>query len=318
MDYIVFDLEWNQSPNGKQYSNQRLPFEIIEIGAVRVNSSSLEIKDSFHTLVRPSVYHWIHNSIHDVTHMNYRDLADGLPFPDAVRSFLKWCGEDFAFCTWGTQDLMELQRNMDYYRLLNLMPAPVVYVDVQMLFARLCETRGVCRSLEYAIDFLNIEKEHGFHRALSDAQFTAEILCRFPAEEIPFSPSLDVYQHPAGRKEEYHIDFPDRTVYVSREFPSREKAMKDREVTSTRCPLCGHNARRTLRWFSPNGKICCSISSCQTHGEVTGYIRFMKTGENSCFAVKSLRCGDEEEAAEIRRRREALRMKRRKKPRTDP
>ena len=37
MNYIVFDLEWNQSPGGKKYSNSRLPFEIIEIGAVKLN-----------------------------------------------------------------------------------------------------------------------------------------------------------------------------------------------------------------------------------------------------------------------------------------
>ena len=38
MNYIVFDLEWNQSPNGKERENPRLPFEIIEIGAVKLNS----------------------------------------------------------------------------------------------------------------------------------------------------------------------------------------------------------------------------------------------------------------------------------------
>ena len=27
MNYIVFDLEWNQSPGGKKYSNSRLPFD---------------------------------------------------------------------------------------------------------------------------------------------------------------------------------------------------------------------------------------------------------------------------------------------------
>ena len=37
MNYIVFDLEWNQSPGGKRWSNSRLPFEIIEIGAVKVD-----------------------------------------------------------------------------------------------------------------------------------------------------------------------------------------------------------------------------------------------------------------------------------------
>ena len=37
MNYIVFDLEWNQNPSGKKTRNDRLPFEIIEIGAVKVN-----------------------------------------------------------------------------------------------------------------------------------------------------------------------------------------------------------------------------------------------------------------------------------------
>ena len=35
MNYIVFDLEWNQNPSGKKTRNDRLPFEIIEIGADR-------------------------------------------------------------------------------------------------------------------------------------------------------------------------------------------------------------------------------------------------------------------------------------------
>ena len=37
MNYIVFDLEWNQCPYGKGKENKRLPFEIIEIGAVKLN-----------------------------------------------------------------------------------------------------------------------------------------------------------------------------------------------------------------------------------------------------------------------------------------
>ena len=43
MNYIVFDLEWNQNPAGKKSRNDRLPFEIIEIGAVKVK----ETKPSF-------------------------------------------------------------------------------------------------------------------------------------------------------------------------------------------------------------------------------------------------------------------------------
>ena len=37
MNYIVFDLEWNQCPYGKERENRRLPFEILEIGAVKLD-----------------------------------------------------------------------------------------------------------------------------------------------------------------------------------------------------------------------------------------------------------------------------------------
>ena len=78
MNYIVFDLEWNQSPGGKKYSNSRLPFEIIEIGAVKMNEKR-EPVDVFQRLIKPQVYNWIHDSIHEVIHVDYKDLADGLP-----------------------------------------------------------------------------------------------------------------------------------------------------------------------------------------------------------------------------------------------
>ena len=101
MNYIIFDLEWNQSPEGKSGSDERMPFEIIEIGAVRLNEKR-EKTGEFQTLIKPQVYKWIHDSIHSVVHVDYKDLMNGVPFPQAIRDFLDWCGEDFVFCTWGT------------------------------------------------------------------------------------------------------------------------------------------------------------------------------------------------------------------------
>ena len=46
MNYIVFDLEWNQNPDGRKHPDSRLPFEIIEIGAVKLNEKR-EIIDTF-------------------------------------------------------------------------------------------------------------------------------------------------------------------------------------------------------------------------------------------------------------------------------
>lgn len=312
MNYIVFDLEWNQSPGGKRDSNERLPFEIIEIGAVKLDDQDRTV-DSFQRLIKPQVYNWIHNSIHEVIHVDYKDLEKGVPFPQAVREFLEWCGPDYYFFTWGNQDVMELQRNMKYYHMLTLLPGPVTYYDVQKLFGICYEDRKSRRSLEYAIDYLKIEKEQEFHRALADAYYTAEVLKRL--DKIAAGPysSIDVYQNPKNKKEEIHISYPTYDKYVSREFPNREKVIKDREVSSTRCPVCHLAAKRKLRWFMNNSKSYESVSICKEHGYVKGKVRIRKTEEDAYYAVKTIRLADEEEAEAIRSKREALRRKRQSK-----
>ena len=161
MDYVIFDLEWNQNPDGRRHPDSRLPFEIIEIGAVKLNEKR-EIVDTFQCLIKPKVYHWIHDSIHEVIHVDYHELEKGIPFPRAIRRFLEWCGEEYRFFTWGDQDVMELQRNMKYYNLLKLMPGPVHYYDVQKLFSIKFEDGISRRSLEYATDYLQLTQKPGF------------------------------------------------------------------------------------------------------------------------------------------------------------
>ena len=89
--------------------------------------------------------------------------------------------------------------------------------------------------------------------------------------------------------------------------------MSDREVISTRCPVCKLAAKRKIRWFISNSKIYYSISSCPEHGYIEGKIRIRKTEDEKYYAMKYLRCVDIEEAGEIRQKREAIRMKRQQK-----
>ena len=87
--------------------------------------------------------------------------------------------------------------------------------------------------------------------------------------------------------------------------------MKDREVTSTKCPLCHNPAKRKIRWFMNNSKVYYSISLCQEHGFVMGKIRLRKTENNMYYAIKTLTNVSDEEAEEIRQKREAHRAKKR-------
>ena len=73
--YIVLDLEWNQSSRGKEGSVNCLPFEIIEIGAVKLNENFRTVSE-FHRLIRPRVYRQMHFKISEVTHMSMEELED--------------------------------------------------------------------------------------------------------------------------------------------------------------------------------------------------------------------------------------------------
>ena len=79
MNYIVFDLEWNQCPYGKEKENKRLPFEIIEIGAVKLDENR-NITDSFQLLIKPEVYRKLHFRTRKILDIEARLWRKGLLF----------------------------------------------------------------------------------------------------------------------------------------------------------------------------------------------------------------------------------------------
>ena len=51
MNYIIFDLEWNQCCGGRDMENPRMPFEIIEIGAVKLDKK-FNIIDTYSSIIK--------------------------------------------------------------------------------------------------------------------------------------------------------------------------------------------------------------------------------------------------------------------------
>ena len=72
MHYIVFDLEWNQSKTGLEKETKEIPFEIIEIGAVKIKDGV--ITDRFDELINPGVK--LSSKITELTHITDEMLAD--------------------------------------------------------------------------------------------------------------------------------------------------------------------------------------------------------------------------------------------------
>ncbi|MFW5631837.1 MAG: DNA polymerase III, partial [Acetivibrio ethanolgignens] len=73
MDYIIIDLEWNQCPLGRDLGERDLPFEIIEIGAVKLDENR-QFKGKFHSLIKPQVYKDIHQKTWEIIHIDKEEL----------------------------------------------------------------------------------------------------------------------------------------------------------------------------------------------------------------------------------------------------
>ena len=79
MNYVVIDLEWNQSNTGEEPEIKEIPFEIIDIGAIKLNNEKKMI-DEFNQLVKPTVYQHMHKITSKLIHLHMKDLQKGRPF----------------------------------------------------------------------------------------------------------------------------------------------------------------------------------------------------------------------------------------------
>lgn len=304
MNYVVFDLEWNQGNQAQQTEHADIPFEVIEIGAVKLNDKYVMISE-FSRLIKPEVYREMHQYTSKLIHLQMEELERGRPFAEVMKDFLEWCGtEEYLFCSWGSLDLTELQRNMRYHNMTPLSDRPIPYLDVQKLFSLVYEDGKSRRSLETAVDMVQLEKDIPFHRAFSDAYYTAKLLTGIAEQkpEVLRRISFDTFHPPKTRAEEVKVQFDTYMKYISREFDSKAEAFADREVSSSKCYLCHKNLRKKIRWFSPNSKHYYCLARCDKHGYLKGKLRIHKSESGKLFAVKITKLITEEEAERLKER----------------
>ena len=293
--YIVIDLEWNQGASGKELPD--MPFEIIEIGAVKLDHQRNEI-DRFHSLIHPQVYQSMHYMNARVIHIHTEDLRFADDFQTVMKKFLKWCGDEDEriFCTWGDMDLTELQRNIRHFQMPPLSSDPIPFLDIQKLFSLAKEDGKSRRTLEYAVDYLGIRKNIDFHRALSDAWYTGEVFRKIDDPRLLERYSFNVFHTPSDRDHEIHVKFDDYSKDISRSFSDKFKLLADEELRTVYCHLCGKKTKRKIQWFSLNGKHYLCLASCKEHDLLRSKIRVKKDEDGGVYAVKTTRSISEEDA----------------------
>lgn len=309
MNYIVIDLEWNQSPRGKKYEVKGIPFEIIEIGAVKLDKN-LNVVSEFERVIKPQLYKELHFKTQEIITIEMDELCQGDSFASVMKDFFEWCGDDYTFCTWGSTDLIELQRNMHYFKVESSYNAPFIYYDIQKFFSILYEDGKLRSTLQHAAEFLKINETDEFHRAINDARYTAKVICAIDFETVSRNYSIDCYNIPYKRSNEVFVQYENYSKYISRGFRAKESLMADKEVLSVRCHKCGNDCKKIIPWFSTNTKLYYGLFECETHGYLKGKIRAKQADNEKFFAIKILKLTDEVGAKRISERQQNTREKR--------
>lgn len=187
----VLDLEFNQAFDFGDGSNTAEPnpkcrFEIIQIGAVKVNDD-FEVKDKFNIYIKPTLYRRIHPYVEKITGFKTEDFSYAPRFKEAYSKFRYFLGDDTVLGTWGYSDIKALYRNITFNEILEP-PIIINYVDIQKIATKhLKYNRGGAIGLKNAVDALGIkiDKNKHFHNALGDAYYTAKVLETINPANLP-------------------------------------------------------------------------------------------------------------------------------------
>ncbi len=220
MNYIIFDLEFNQEYNSKKRNRNKAkdvcPFEIIQIGAVKLDENFRTIK-TMDTLVKPEIYPDLNPFIKNLTGLTTEKLETAKPFKDAYVEFIDFfqC-ERNILCVWGVADIKELFRNMNYHKL-DASVIPKEYINIQHYTSKeLNFPKGINIGLSNAVDLLNIPSQDKFHDAFTDAYYTAEVFKKIYTSKI--EPKIYNFTKPRNsnryKKEKNNID----TVALMNQF----------------------------------------------------------------------------------------------------
>lgn len=170
LDYIILDIEFN----GRKFASE-LPMEVIEIGAVRLNSS-LEQVDEFSALIKPIYFSKLNSFIKKKTGIPQEDIDVASRFPKVIGDFTAWLkkSDSFLLFTWGGEDLKRIVYDTRMHKLDDSFWMAADYFDLLKGYIRYKNVTNDV-SVEAALIDLEITAEGSAHRALDDARMTAGV-----------------------------------------------------------------------------------------------------------------------------------------------
>lgn len=285
MNYIILDMEWNQSypKTGDDAKKRKTKNEIIEIGAIKLDEN-MNLVASYKRMIRPVFIRKLNSHVKKLTGITEKMLADGGFFPETIEEFREWCGEEKVIITWGYDDIPMLISCLKMYSMDSGWIGD--WYNLQLIFNAQTDSGSNQKSLKSALEYFNcqIDEAHPWHDALNDAYYTA-VICR----NLDLKKGIEEYNSGSVKKsaedsgdslklkEIFRQQFRGVMVEGRRQYPEA--------FNNNPCPVC-HAPMVRCAWLKTGTCRLATIVECKRHGRFFVRINICRTKRGEKFARK--------------------------------
>ena len=202
--HIILDFEMNPVSKKNAAARAELKREIIEIGAVKLNSK-YEVVDRFSCFIKPAYSTCVTDYITKLTGIRTCDVHGAVNYEKALEMFNTWIGPGRnRIYSWSDTDLRQIVAECEY-KDVDYPTNITLWLDFQVLFPRLMGlNQDVLMSLHDAANWYGAEMDcKSAHRALYDAEVTTELVRGvLTGEYKEVARNIHQYYRPANKSDE--------------------------------------------------------------------------------------------------------------------
>jgi inhibitor of KinA sporulation pathway (predicted exonuclease) len=155
----------------------RREMEIIEIGAVMLETSSLKPIAEFQTFIKPVRHPILTDFCKQLTSITQEQVDRAPTYPEAMRSFQEWLFEypKSIFGSWGEYDRKQFLQDSKFHSLPLPYPLSSKHINLKQLFS---ENQGLPKKygMAQALELAGIELIGTHHRGIDDSRNIATLL----------------------------------------------------------------------------------------------------------------------------------------------
>ncbi|HLP89455.1 MAG TPA: 3'-5' exonuclease [Nostocaceae cyanobacterium] len=169
--FLIVDLE---ATCCNQNTFPRHEMEIIEIGAVMLNSQTWEIESEFQQFIQPVRNPKLTDFCKNLTSITQQNVDSAPLFAEVITKFSAWKNTftDHVFCSWGNYDKKQFIQDCNYHKI--PYPFDENHINIKSEFSEFLGVKSKYGMAE-ALNILGIELKGTHHRGIDDARNIAAI-----------------------------------------------------------------------------------------------------------------------------------------------